>query len=127
MDIEDFWTGVISAGIIAVVLFVVLSLVTGPLFTGIHIKSGEGQYVGYVTAVEKSGVWFQGWEVYLKTDLASSNEDHACIDRNNPELIEKLKQAQVDKKNMTLEYESMMMYGLGECPGSSWMIKNVRE
>lgn len=110
------------------IVWVLLSFVwIIPIYTGVNIKSNEGQYVGYVTSVEKNGAIFQGWNVYLKTDLQSSNEDKACIDRNNPELIAKLKEAQEEKGSVTLMYEGVWQYKIGECPGSDWMIKSIKK
>lgn len=97
-----------------------------PLFTGVHMPNNQGQYKGYVTAIEQNGAIFKGWNVFLKTDLQSSNEDMACIDRTNYKLIEKLQQAQETKENVVLEYEGVWQYAIGECPGADWMIKNIK-
>lgn len=97
-----------------------------PIFTGIPVKNNVGQYKGYVTAVERNGAIFKGWNVYLKTELESSQEDMACIDRDNQELINKLKEVQEQKENVTLEYEGMWQYPIGECPRTNWQIINIK-
>ena len=98
-----------------------------PILTGVHIKNNEGVYKGYITSIEQNGEIFKGWNIYLKTDLSSSNEDKACIDRNNPELIESLKLAQEKKENVNLEFEGVWEYAIGECPGSNWMVKKIKK
>lgn len=98
-----------------------------PIFTGINVQNNEGQYAGYVTSVERSGAMFVGYNVYLKTDLSSSNEDVACIDRDNSTLIEQLKSAQVNKQNVTLEYEGVWQYKIGECPRSEWKVVGIKQ
>ena len=96
-----------------------------PIFTGINVKNNEGQYKGYVVAVEKNGAIFSGWNAFLKTELESSNEDVACINRDDMELIEKLKYAQKNKENIVVEYEGVWQYKIGECPKSSWKIIKI--
>ena len=110
-------------------LFIVSSIaflpVLIPIFTGIPVKNNEGQYKGYVTAVERNGAIFKGWNVYLKTELESSNEDVACINREDQQLIERLKKAQEDKENVVLKYEGVWQYAIGVCPGKDRMIISV--
>lgn len=96
-----------------------------PIFTGIPVKNNEGQYKGYVTAVEQNGAIFKGWNVYLKTELESSDADVACIDRDNENLINKLKYAQENKESVSLKYEGVWQYPIGVCPNSYWMIKEI--
>ena len=97
-----------------------------PIFTGVEVKNNQGQYKGYVTAVEQNGAIFKGWNVYLKTELESSNEDVACIDRENQELIDRLKEIQELKENVVLEYEGVWQYKIGKCPETNWMIINIK-
>lgn len=98
-----------------------------PIFTGINVQNSQGQYVGYVTAVEQTGAMFVGYNVYLKTDLTSSNEDVACIERTDADLIERLKEIQKNKESVVLEYEGVWQYKIGECPKSDWKIINIVE
>lgn len=94
--------------------------------TGLPIENSQGQYKGFVTAVEKNGTLFKGWTAYLRTELESSNEDIACINRDNQELIERLKTASEKKENLTLEYRGKIQFPIGECPGSDWMIVRIK-
>ena len=97
-----------------------------PIFTGIPLKNNQGQYVGYVTAVEQNGTIFKGWNVYLKTQLESSDAEKACINRDNQKLIADLKKYQENKETVTLEYEGVWQYPIGECPGGNWMIIGIK-
>ena len=97
-----------------------------PIFTGINVKSSDGQYKGYVLAVEHNGAIFKGYTAYLKTDLTSSDEDVACVNRDDKELIEKLKVIQERKENVVLEYESVWQYKIGECPNADWKIIGIK-
>lgn len=98
-----------------------------PIFSGVPVPNNEGQYKGYVTAVERNGAIFKGWNVFLKTDLQSSNEGKACIDRDNQELIDKLKEVQEAKENVTLVYEGVWQYKIGECPGVDWQVVGIKK
>ena len=94
-----------------------------PIFTGVPVKSGEGQYKGYVTAVERNGAIFKVWNAYLKTELESSDEDVACV---SEELVERIKEAQEKKENITLKYEQVWQYAISECSGSSWKVVGIK-
>jgi hypothetical protein len=115
---EYIWTFLII-GLLLNLLWII------PIFTGVDVKNNEGQYKGYVIAVERNGAFFVGYNAYLKTDLTSSNEDVACIDRDNKELIEELKKAQENKENIVVEYEGVWQYKIGECPNSSFKIIRI--
>lgn len=109
------WIIWVSLGVIGVVL----------IFTGVPIPNNEGQYKGYVVAVERNGAIFKGWNVYLKTELESSNEDLACINRSDAELIKQLQEKVNTKENVLLEYRGVIQYAIGECPGSDWMVTKI--
>lgn len=96
-----------------------------PIFTGVPLKNTEGQYKGYVTAIEQNGTFFKGWNVYLKTELESSDTDKACINRDDKVLIEQLKRVSESKENVLLEYEGVWQYKIGECPGKDWKIIRI--
>lgn len=116
-DIHYHWIWWILLNVVWIVL----------IFTGVYVKNNEGQYKGYITAVERNGAVFVGYNAFLKTDLTSSNEDMACIDRGNKQLIERLKTAQENKENIVVEYEGVWQYKIGECPNTDWKIIRVVE
>lgn len=47
--------------------------------TGLHIITGNGSHVGYITAVEEGGLLFKTKTAYIKTDTQSSQEDSYCV------------------------------------------------
>lgn len=109
----------------AALLLGVLGVVTA--FTGLRIENNHGQYKGYVTAVEQSGIGpWKGWNAYLKTELESSNEDVACINRDDQKLIERLQKASENKENLVFRYRGELQFPLGVCPGAEWMIVGIK-
>lgn len=62
----------------------------------------SGEHVGYVTAVDK-GIFCT--DVYVKTDLASSQEDMYTIPNSN-ELLEVIKEARDNKSSVKLNYKA---------------------
>ena len=53
------------------------------------------------------------YQVYFKTDLASSQEDLYCI--TDLSLIEKLEEYQKNKKQVTIKYYAMLFSKFTEC------------
>jgi hypothetical protein len=74
----------------------------------------EGSHTGYVTAVEKTGLVFRVNSAYFKSDVSSSQEDTYCA---KDEIVAQLKQAQVEKKLVTIEYKRGFWLFPWEC---SW-------
>jgi hypothetical protein len=108
-----------------IIWIIVLIILIIPIFTGLPVKNCEGTYKGYITAVEENGAIFKGYNVYIKSELSSSNEEKACINRDDKKLIEKLKTKMENKENVSLKYEGKLLYTIGECPGSTWMIVDI--
>jgi hypothetical protein len=111
--------------IIVIFVFVFLFFILS-LATGLPIQNNEGNYTGYVTAVEKNGAIFKGMNVFIKTELESSNEDIACVAIENQELIAELRKAQEEKRNVTFEYYGLVQFPIGECPNSNWSITSIK-
>jgi hypothetical protein len=101
------------------VLLVTGSLVVGLilfLVAGIHLSSiGEGEHSGYITAIDQNGYIFRNYDVYFKTDNSSSQEDMYCINRDNRGLIEKAKEANKSRKQVTIRYHGVRAFGLDLC------------
>lgn len=113
MDFEDFFMGV-------VVLVVVGGFTLFLLFVGILLIGGgtpnEGTHTGYVTAVEKEGIIWRVNSAYFKTDTQSSQEDKYCA---SDDVVTQLKEAQVAKKLVTIEYKRGFFLFPWECSLSS--------
>lgn len=86
--------------------------------------TGEGEHVGYITAVDQDGIFFKNYVVYFKTDTRSSQEDKYCINRANESVISKAKAANVDQKRVVLKYHGVRGFGLAICNGEE--IDNIK-
>ena len=111
MDSTEF---LIGAMIVIIILFVGVGIFFGVIF---NIGTpNDGSHTGYVTSVEKSGLIFRTNAVYFKTDTQSSQEDKYCA---TDEVVDQLKQAQVEKKLVTINYKRAFLMPIWECPMES--------
>ncbi len=105
---------VIVVGVIIVILLPFIRL----------SSTGVGEHVGYVTAIEQKGYFFRNYQVYFKTDNQSSQEDEYCVNRNNTNLIDKLKKANIARGLVTITYEGVRGFGIDLCMTEE--IRNVK-
>lgn len=75
----------------------------------------NGEHSGFVTAIEQQGVIFSNYRVYFKTDNSSSQEDVYCVNRANKELADILKQKNLAREQVTIQYEGVRAWGMGLC------------
>lgn len=108
-----FISGVV-VGFLMVILFSVV---------GLHINSGNGSQVGYVSAVETSGIGFKTHTAYIKPDLSSTQEDVYCV--IDESVREELEKASVSKQSVKVTHFSWMFPGITNCAGESAIIKSV--
>lgn len=83
--------------------------------TGLHIITSEGEHVGYITSVEKNGVIYKTWRVYVKTDTQSSQEDSYCV--VDEKIIPELKALAESKSHVTVTYFDWFAKGVKNCSG----------
>lgn len=98
-------------------VFFILCLI-GVIFFSLFGKFsslGKGEHSGFITAVDQRGYIFRNYEIYFKTDNSSSQEDIYCIHRNDAVLIEKAKEANQARKQVTVHYKGVRGIGLGLC------------
>ncbi len=107
-------------GTLLVLLFLGVMCIA-PFF--VVINTTKGQHTGVVTAVDQSGFLFKNYTVYFKTDSGSSQEDSYCVNRDNTDLANKLKEAAKTKKVVTIEYSGNIGVGLALCHHSE--IRNI--
>lgn len=93
-------------------------------FTGLHIDTGSGKQVGYVSATEKSGVIWKTGTAYIKPTLESTQEDVYCV--ISDEVLNQLQQASVSKERVEIEHYSVMVAGIKNCSGEGAIIKSVK-
>jgi hypothetical protein len=117
---EDTQEAIFGCGVF---IFVAITFV---LFTFIplNIQLGQGQHVGYITAVDSTTSFGQhGTKIYFKTDLISAQEDKYCIDNSQTDLINQTREAQTKKLNVVIDYRNYTMTGWGACDGD--VINNI--
>jgi len=92
--------------------------------TGLHINVGDGQHTGYVTAVQRQGVFFKTWRAYVKTDVSSSQEDKYCV--VDPNIVKQLQAASESKERVTVTYFSWFISGMNNCAAESDVIDGIK-
>ena len=100
---SDWTDWVIGCLIIVVLAGLVFAIVLPIAIT----TSRDGIHVGYITAIDKTGVLWQNYDVYVKTENESSQEDVYCVSRDNVELAEGLRQASINRQRVEVQYHSV--------------------
>ena len=95
-----------------------------PLF-GFHYETGRGEHTGYITAVEKGGIFFKTGTVYLKTDTQSSQEDNYCV--IDPEVYAQLQKFGEKRTHVNAYHFSWFSSGIANCAGEGAIIYKVTE
>ena len=115
----------LGLGLIVLVILIVIVVVPFYLMFAIRLSGERGGYhSGYVTAVDQDGLIYPNYQVYVKTDNSSSQEDIYCINRNNPTLANQLKELSKSREQVTLYYEGVRGFGMDLCRGEE--IKEVK-
>ena len=110
--------------------FVVLLILTPTVFltitffTGIHYETGRGEHNGYITAVEKYGVFWKTGRAYLKTDTQSSQEDAYCV--VDEKVYEQLGKAVTTKEHVVVSHKSWFIPAYWECGKEGAVIYSVK-
>lgn len=115
---------IVSVLIAIVVLFFLWLIIIVPFF-GFHTNTGNGTHVGYVTAVEKSGVFFKTGTAYIKSDTQSSQEDAYCVVDDN--VLAELKNVAQKKVKVEVTYFEWFSAGIANCAGEGAVISAVKE
>lgn len=105
-------------------LIVVYLLIFLPMF-GLHINTGNGTHVGFVTATEKSGLVWKTGTAYIKTDLSSSQEDAYCV--IDDQVLEELKEFSIKKEKVQVGYIGFVSAGFTNCNGEGSVIVSVSQ
>lgn len=105
-------------------LIVLYFIVILPIF-GLHINTGSGNHVGYVTAVEKGGLIFKTGTAYFKTDAQSSQEDDYCV--IDESLLPVLKDVAEKRVKVEISYFGYFSAGIVNCNGEGAIISAVKE
>ena len=108
--------------IIAIGLLVLFVVFVVPI-RGFHYETGRGQHTGYITAVEKTGVFFKTGTMYFKTDAQSSQEDKYCFTNQYTELA--LDQYSRSRTQVVVSYYSWLSAGIANCAGEGQIVYRV--
>lgn len=90
-----------------------------PIF-GWHKETADGEHTGYITSVERTGLFFKTFRAYLKTDPQSSQEDAYCV--VDPQVYSQLEQLSEQKTQVTISYFSWFVSGIKNCGGENAVI-----
>ena len=92
--------------IIALIILIGLIVLFFYSFAFFQIPN-SGQHTGYVTSVEKSGIFFKTWIAYVKTDPQSSQEDTYCV--TDPDALISLQNYEKERLPITVYYSAPMI------------------
>lgn len=109
--------------IIGLLIYIPLSLL--PVYCiGFYYETGRGEHTGFVTAVEKQGIFYKTGRAYVKTDTQSSQEDKYCV--IDEKVYNQLQELSKDKKQVTVKYMSYLSAGIKYCGGEEAIIYEVK-
>jgi len=108
-----------------IVLFALGWLFVWLPITGIHYSTGSGTQVGYVSAIEKTGLIFKTGRVYIKPTLESTQEDVYCV--VDDVVHNQLKAFSVDKTRVEVSHLSWLVAGLSNCELEDAVVLSVRD
>jgi hypothetical protein len=91
----------------------VLVWIVNAFGNGWHRETSHGDHVGYITAVEKTGIWWKTGRAYLKTDTQSSQEDAYCVIDEG--VYKQLKNFSAQKAHIKVEFADYMIRGWKLC------------
>ena len=115
---------IVSALVIIGILFFLWLIFIVPIF-GLHKITNNGTHVGYITAVEKSGLFFKTGTAYVKSDISSSQEDAYCV--VDDAVLEELRNVSQKKVKVEITYFGWFSAGLTNCAGEGDVISSVKE
>ncbi|MFZ3385335.1 MAG: hypothetical protein WA144_15550 [Candidatus Methanoperedens sp.] len=75
----------------------------------------NGRHSGQVTAIEQSGLIWKTWDVYVKSDISSSQEDRYCVE--DVSLIPQLDALSKSRTKVTVLYRGEFYVAPWRCNG----------
>lgn len=112
-------TTVVISGIVLFFLWLILWV---PFF-GFHYETGRGEHTGYVTAVERTGIFFKTGTAYIKTSTQSSQEDSYCV--IDTAIESQLKEYAASAVQVDVYFYSLFSAGIANCAGEGQIIYKV--
>lgn len=105
-------------------LLILPILAVALILPGCGVTTRDGSHVGVITAIEKNGLMWQAYDVYVKTDKSSSQEDTYCVE--DEDVIDALKEANKDGKRVEVIYHSELVVAPWRCHSSDTIIDQVK-
>lgn len=97
-----------------VIITILIVLGIGYIYiNGIHTQTSQGEHIGFVTAVERNGIFFKTGTAYVKTETDSSQEDSYCF--VSADVENKLHKAANSKENVRITYIDWLVRGIRNC------------
>lgn len=90
---------------------------------GFHYETSQGEHFGYITAVQKQGVFFKTGRAYVKTDNQSSQEDAYCV--MDEKVYQQLQDFAQSKERVEIKYLGYFSAGVKNCGGEGDIIYEV--
>ena len=87
---------------------------------GWHVNIGEGTQVGYVSAVETSGIIWKTGTAYIKPTLESTQEDVYCV--SDKTLLAQLGEASKANQKIEVKNVDYLVFGAKNCDAEPAMI-----
>lgn len=86
---------------------------------GWHVQTvDDGEHTGYVTAIESEGIWWKTKNIYIKTDVSSSQEDRYCL-MVSEDVEEKLRDTSRNGTKVTVVFKDYLIRGWANCSDAS--------
>lgn len=101
----------------AVAIILVVVFIVGLQMTGLHIQTGTGKHVGYITSTETIGLFFKTERAYLKTDTQSSQEESYCV--IDSKVFNELQSLSEKHAHVEVSYFDWFAKGIAYCDGEN--------
>lgn len=88
----------------------------------IPIVESRGSHTVQITAIEDNGILWQTTKVYVKTDVAQSQEEVYCLDRKEESyqvLRTSLEQYSRERTKVTINFVDYMSNGIFHCDAAT--------
>lgn len=93
-----------------------------PIF-GFNYETSRGEHTGYITAVQRQGIFFKTGRVYVKTETESSQEDIYCV--VDKDVENQLKEFASNKMRVKVSYYGLISAGITRCEGEGEIVYKV--
>ncbi len=107
--------------IVAILIMIIVSLLSGCIET-----MNNGKHNGQITAIEKEGLIWKTYTVYVKSDISSSQEDTYCLE--DLSLVPKVEQFSKDRSKVTILYRDELIVAPWRCePYNGGIITGIEQ